>query len=261
MPKKVSIILRTHSGADVHPGRRALAVSKPELIAGCLKSLVCSIAQVDRIRFAIRLSVIDDHSEVSCVNEIRQILDRAPFQTEFLPLVDTGVGAALKASFELARDNPSDLIYFVEDDYLHAPSALAEMLEAQDFFSQKLGGTEVAIFPVDYPSNYDPRIIRPSYLVLGPKRHWHTDFSTTGTFFISKKAYLANIEHCMRLTQYKIDPLIDEGNTINRIWTDGGVRLFSPVPTLAIHMQDEESMPRYIDWREWWNQYSRPNLS
>ena len=42
------------------------------------------------------------------------------------------MGAAFGAAYTYAKDAAGEIIYFVEDDYLHAPSALPEMLEAQE---------------------------------------------------------------------------------------------------------------------------------
>ena len=254
--KTLLVIFRSHSGPNVHAGGRVFEGPKEELIVGCLRSLLRSMRGVDRTRYDVRFAILDDHSEEMCVRRMRDLAARESMVTTFVPLSARGVGPSFGASYAYARDNPSDLIYFVEDDYLHAPSALAEMLEAQEFFSQKLGGTEVAIFPVDYPDKYAPEAMKVSYLLLGPKRHWYLDRSTTGTFLISRTAYLANIDLCMKMGLFRVDPIIHEGNSLNLIWTERGVQLFSPVPTLTIHMQSADLMPPYIDWQSWWKQYA-----
>lgn len=251
----VDVILRTHSGPNVHGGTRVFKGPKEELILGCMRSLLRTMKNVDATRHSLRLTIIDDHSTESCVTRMKELVATAPFETRFMALETHGVGPSFGASYVYARDNAQDLIYFVEDDYLHAPSALPEMLEAQELFSRNLGGEEVAIFPVDYTTNYDPRIAMPSRLVLGPYRHWHTDHSTTGTFFISHKAFIKNFDHIIKMALYRIDPKIGEYNTINNTWRNG-VHLFSPIPSLALHMQDEPIISPFIDWKMWWDDYA-----
>lgn len=253
--RTVDIILRTHSGPNVHGGTRVFKGTKEELILGCFRSLLRTLKMVDRERYALRLSILDDHSSESCVEALQTLMRGLQFETRFIPLHDRGVGASFGAAYKYARDIAEDIIYFVEDDYLHAPTALPEMLEAQELFSQNLGGQEVGIFPVDYPSNYDPRWMQPSYLVMGPHRHWHTDFSTTGTFLLTKTAFMKHFHHCMRMSLYKIDPEVSEQSSVNYMWRED-VKLFSPVPTLALHMQDETIISPYIDWKKWWDEYA-----
>ncbi len=256
--KKVHVILRTHSGPTVHGGQRVLDIPKSELISGCLRSLLHTLSEVDRTRYTLQLTVLDDHSDGLCIERIHELIQSTSFPATFVPLSVRGVGPSFGASYACARDTEADIVYFVEDDYLHAPSALPEMLEAQEVFSENLGGQEVAIFPVDYPDNYNPRWMKPSYLVMGPRRHWHTDFSTTGTFLISRPAFLKNFDLCMRMSRYMSDPEVTEATSLNIIWQERGVQLFSPVPTLAIHMQTKECVPPFTDVHEWWKQYASP---
>lgn len=255
--KVVDIVFRSHSGPNVHGGTRVFKGPKQELILGCLRSLLRSALAVDPRAYTLRLAILDDHSLPSCVHAMKALIGSMPFATRFVPISGYGVGASFGAGFEYGREQLGEIIYFVEDDYLHTVSALSEMLEAQEVFSRRLGGREVAIFPVDYPDNYDPRWMQPSYLVLGPRRHWHTDFSTTGTFMLSRAAFLKNFEHCMGMSRYMIDPGMSEQTSINNIWRNG-VQLFSPVPTLAIHMQDGPIISAFTDWKKWWELYALP---
>jgi hypothetical protein len=254
--RSVDIIFKSHSGADVHPGVRVFRGTKTELIHGCLRSLVRAVNNLDLQKYSVTFTVFDDHSTPECVTGIKKIISTLSCETKFIALDSRGVGPSLATTFEYAKNSRGESIYFVEDDYLHTETALLEMLEAQEIFSRNLGGREVAIFPLDYPPNYIPQLMQPSYLVVGPRRHFHTEYCTTGTFLISRKAFLENFDLCIKMGKYKIDPFVDEGSTFNKIWTDRGVTLFSPVPTLAIHMQGNDVMPPFTDWRKWWDSYA-----
>ena len=60
--------------------------------------------------------------------------------------------ASIKESFNYIK-NCKDLIYFVEDDYIHKKNALVEMLFAYEKFSSILKN-EIFILSTDYPYLY-----------------------------------------------------------------------------------------------------------
>jgi hypothetical protein len=45
---------------------------------------------------------------------------------------------------------------------------------------------------------------------------------------------------------------ISEASTINKIWREK-VLLFTPIPSLALHLQYEEHKDPYLNWAEWWD--------
>lgn len=44
-----------------------------------------------------------------------------------------------------------------------------------------------------------------------------------------------------------------EQKTINQLWQTRGLMLFTPTPSLALHMQFESEKDPYIDWKSWWD--------
>jgi hypothetical protein len=47
-----------------------------------------------------------------------------------------------------------------------------------------------------------------------------------------------------------------EGNTICQIWKNHALR-FSPIQSLALHMQFDTQIDPYIDWTTWWGEYTK----
>jgi len=92
----------------------------------CTQSLVTSINQADD---DIILRVFDDHSPSETMTTLRRILGTCKHPVEFVALETRGYNASCLASFSKARNDGRELLYLVEDDYLHAPSAIQEMLE------------------------------------------------------------------------------------------------------------------------------------
>ncbi len=44
-----------------------------------------------------------------------------------------------------------------------------------------------------------------------------------------------------------------EDKTINQVWNKEDVMLFSPIPSLALHLMDESGKDPYINFEEFWD--------
>jgi glycosyltransferase involved in cell wall biosynthesis len=245
---KLDVIFRSCSRVfAVHGNRRPTNSSKTELILRCLNSLKRSMDRaVNPEHPNLTLTVVDDHSDSESVEAIQRLLKNSLYPTKFIAMSETGNGNSLLRCYELAKENTNDLIYFVEDDYLHSPNAISEMLEAYrnlKFSVQK----DCVIYPHDAPSYY--KKYYPSAILLGEKRYWRNVGETTGTLFVSKKVLLDHWDKFMAFTQYGVNPQVSEHNTINQIYKE--VPCFSPMPTLAVHMC-ESGMSPFVNWIEWW---------
>ena len=253
MKPSLEVILRTHSTGDVHPGVRVVGagVSKLEVIKRSLRSLLASLAAAHRAERAdITLSILDDHSSPETLDFLHSLPARLPFPVYVHSIGMTGNAASLSACFLHGQKSSAELLYFVEDDYLHAPEALSEMLESYALFTRHLGGRFVALFPADDPSFYRPATYVPSRIVEGSHRHWRTNVQTNCTFFISRAAFLAHYPVFELLTRNGVD----EGSSINKLW-QGPVVLFSPLPSLAAHLQFSDCIPPFFDWQNLWRRY------
>jgi hypothetical protein len=152
----------------------------------------------------------------------------------------------------------------VEDDYLHSPSAIAEMLYEYDNLASKYNLPQpLCIFPWDQPEDYEPKHNSPELIMRGQYRHWKTGWFTTYTFMTSPKVFQDYWEHFEKLaTQYQEwdgtgnkNDTIHEGNTISYIWSKYIIRI-NPIPSLVLHMQSALQEDSYIDWKYWWETYT-----
>jgi hypothetical protein len=225
-------------------------VSKSEIILTCLNSLMASLndAKGRLPQLEASIHVIDDHSDETCVRGILHLLNTCPFETSMQRLdTKTGNGASLAATYDYARKEARDLIYFVEDDYLHSPSALFELLDAHARLNARFSQS-VILFPCDYPDRYAEPY--PTLITLGCARYWRSVLHTTGTLFVARETLEKYWEVFLRFAQYGIDPGVNEDNTINRIYRE--TPCFSPIPSLTVHMASPESMSPFIDWKAGW---------
>lgn len=248
---QLDIILRTHSTGNVHTfEERFVGATKPEVMLRCVRSLVTSANQA---RGDIRLWCVDDHSDPGSLAKLNDILSASVYPVQIASLTEGGIQKSALAHFKAGLDVGREVVYFVEDDYLHAPSAVQEMLDAYELFKKNLGGREVALHPWDDPNNYRQYQADECRVVYGPGRHWRTNTHTTNTCMLSHALLRQEWARFERLaTLYGIDHSIAEENTINAIWRERAL-LFSPIPSLALHMQFEQHKDPYIDWRAWWD--------
>ena len=86
-----------------------------------------------------------------------------------------------------------DLIYFVEDDYLHKRESLREMVFTYERVASQTNN-EIILCPTDYPYLYTKSEITQNF--LGQNYHWRKINETLCTFLTSKKL-LKNIGKSM----------------------------------------------------------------
>ena len=254
MKRNLLIILRTCTRVnminDTGAGRY-IKVPKSQLVNVCVSSLVNSINHVQG--HDVELIVLDDNSDAPCVADIKTILAHCQFKTTFIP-VEGGTGNAytMKKVFEQVEAKATDLWYHVEDDYLHYPEAIHDMIDTVDDFEGRTG-KYIAINPHDDVWRYKYEIY-PSFLLHGPYRHYRTVKHTTYTCLASKAIYDKYRNHfqdVVTLTDQKADYV--ENKSINLVWNKDDVALFSPIPGLAFHIMDETGKDPYIDINELWD--------
>ena len=234
--------------------KRYIDVPKSELLLGCLNSVLASAAYAKKQDPSLELTVhvLDDHSDPQTVAAILDLLEASGLPHEFVPMEETGQSASMRFANEYARDNCGELLYFVEDDYLHQETAVHELLLARRQFSANLGGRGVIISPCDHSVAYRAPAL-PTRVVLGAHRHWQLAVGTTSTYLISKK--ILKQYWPMYALHASYDPeegdnVICEANTINLIYRQEFC--FSPLPSLTAHVSHTDLQPLYAPWEQWW---------
>lgn len=256
MPK-VDIILRTHDKREIHISGelRYCNTDKSEVVKKCVASLIetCNMSEND-----ITYWWYDDHSSKESVDAIQKLFMGAKHPHNFIPLDMEGWQASGLAQFERGRDSDADLVYFVEDDYLHYPTAIDEMVDAYYAFKENTGN-EVAIHPFDDPDNYKADWLEPCRVVYGKNRRWRTNLHSTFTFMCNPDVVRKHWSILyMMATEYGTlwgeMNNIHEGTTINKVWREE-VTLFTPIPSLALHMAYETQRDPYLDWKALWDNF------
>jgi len=263
---KIHIILRTHDGQNVHNDWRIRYCNLPkcELIMGCYRSLLKSIEYAVKNRdWSIKLTVLDDHSSQRLINFISQ--ETTLNNYELVQLDEHGYNYSALKQFELCRDSDYDLVYSVEDDYLHCETAILEMIDSYTIFKNRIPNSTIVIYPFDTPEEYNPPTEK-DFIVHGSHRHWRTGKYTTNVMMSTPEVFnqhwslfevLAKEYNGDYLTPLKEGQIrYTEENTIWNIWKQNHAIRFNPIPSLALHMQFDQQIDPFISWQDWWNKYA-----
>lgn len=226
-------------------------ITKAELLTGCLAALIRSIREAiatPQLDCTLRLTVLDDRSDPACRKALHRLLTTAPVLAELHPITGTGNPDSLRSNYHWARDRCPDRIYFVEDDYLHAPEAIRAMILSDRLLRAQSGDRPVILHPCDYPDRYHAPY--PARVGLGSDRHWRTIRHTTGTFWLGRSTLLEHWDRYLAFADRCAVPGPAEEGTINTVYDT--VPCWSPLPTLAMHLQDLTTFSPFVPWRSWW---------
>ena len=257
----LEVVLRTCDHTNIHNDWRVRYhdIPKKELVRGCLKSLIHSCQNVENLK----LTVLDDHSSQETVEQINEQLKNSSLNYEFISLDQKGYNHSAHEQWKRCRDSEYDLVYSVEDDYLHCPTAIQEMIDSYFLFCDRLKKNNIVLYPFDEPSEYNPPK-RNDFIVHGSNRHWRTGIFTTQVLFCNPKVFQEYWEVfetlALKYNGNYLEPReehFEESNTIWNLWNNGPLLRFNPIPSLALHLQFEQQKDPFIDWQDWWNEYTK----
>jgi hypothetical protein len=258
----LDIVLRTCDRANVHVDwrERYHNINKPELVAGCTRSIVNAILAAEHV--TTKLVVLDDHSSSATLAKLLEIIGPLGSAAQLTSLTEQGYNYSAHQQWLLCRDSTADLIYSVEDDYLHCVTAITEMVDSYKLFGDRLKRDDIVLYPFDEPSEYNPPS-RSDFIVHGSARHWRTGIFTTNVLMTKPQLLQQYWELFETLAlKYNGDYLnprtehYEESNTIWRIWNSNQAIRFNPIPSLALHMQFDAQRDPFIDWQQWWELYA-----
>lgn len=240
----LDIILRTHDGGDVHTyAPRLFGAPKSQVIQRCVRSLAQAAAHVP----GARIRIIDDHSSDTTVQFLSTI-------GEVTALPRRGNNESMLKAFSMARDSTADYVYLVEDDFLHLPQALTEMLGFHELAATR-DLPSIATHPYDDADNYQPKHMENAIILPGHSRHWRRNAYSTCTVLVRPAVLRENWPLWQQMAAWyeKDGGETHEGTTLSHIWR-GAVTLFTPLPGLAAHINHQTPPLFPID--ELWRQYA-----
>lgn len=257
---KLTIYLRTcmrdKRNIDTRP--RLTGVDLTEHSLRCILSLIRSINHAVKAmpELEIDLRVLDDHSDATPLQNLKSLLKQTQAKISVETTQTTGQGASLHEQFSKAR-NEDAMTYFCEDDYLHEENGIATLVT---FYRQMVEISET--LPVLYPQEHNTLYSHhyPSYIVQGEDRHWRSVRHATHTFMTHGKIvdkYWNYFENTKFVGNRKKRKLGSEARTTNKLFKH--VPGFSPLIPCAVHLQFEDLLPPFYDWRPLWERNTLPD--
>ena len=251
--KSVKIIVRTCTSELImdQNKRRLFDCEKNEYTFRTLKSLINSItlAKKNLINVKFEIIVTDTNSEQNDIANIKNILDLSKINSKFISInlkkfenkIKPGYSKAKFSnmanfynSLLIAKNEDADIIYFVEDDYIHASNAVTEMIFSYEKFST-IFNNDLILLPADYPYLYTKDDNTKIY--LGEQHHWRLVFESLVTFMTSKSLIERNFKSLETMGIEWTDPW---EKPLHEIYKKNPC--LSPLPSLAYHCANINSV-------------------
>ena len=215
--------------------KRIFEEKKSEYTFRTINSLTKSALELKKKfkEIKIKFTIIDVNSSGSDLEKILSKISNEGFEVSHISVKNTkdldnmsSTMASIKESFNYVK-NCKDLIYFVEDDYIHKKNALVEMLFAYEKFSS-IFKNEIFILSTDYPYLY--KKMSDSNIFFGENTHWRTVTESLLTFMTSKKMIEKYFDKLIEMSTNQSNPF--EKN-LHEIYEKE--KCFSPIPSLSLH--------------------------
>ena len=263
--KSLLIVFRTNTEIEIWDQNKKRLFEKPK-IEYSLRSLNSLIRSINYCKskypnIEIKLLIVDDNSKnenleklKNLINEETEIvnLNREEFKNKIKPQTNEetiGNLASLYKSFELGKERCEDLVFFVEDDYLHFEPMLEEMIASYERISSQLN-KDIFMCPADYPYLYMDNV--KTNILIGNKRHWRTTDKTLCTFLTSKSLLNQYWDNFKKTCENRHDPF---EKYLNEIYNQE--ICISPLKSLSLHLTNVNSsygLSPFIDYKKLWDE-------
>jgi len=208
------------------------------------------------------LKIIDDNSKPKIIRLIKKIAVqyRIPFEISNLNIEKyknkmkfsnnkrmLAHNAHIFQSKEFALNSKYDLLYFVEDDYIHEHDALEEMIYSYEKFST-IYKKDIIMCPADYPFLYNK--LEQTNILAGHKKHWRRVNESLCTYLISSNILKKNWKNYEKMFLNNFDPY---EKPLHELYKK--IECFSPIPSIALHMTNVNSaygLSPLVDWFKIW---------
>ena len=271
--KSLDIIIKTCTSVNLvtQNKKRIFEKNKSEYTFRTINSIVNSLNFSEKYlkKVKIKIYIIDHNSKKEDLSKIDGKLKKANIDFKILnldhekfkniktlnkdnPIIEKNMKstmASIRASFDLAKRESSDLVYFVEDDYIHKKESIFEMISAYEKISSEQN-KELFICPSDYPFLY--KKLDNSQILIGNKHHWRTVNESLLTFLTSKSLIEKYWKNLVLMSENEHAPFEAPLHSIYEKEI-----CISPIPSLVMHCTNINSvfgLPPNIDWVKLWNE-------
>ena len=268
--RSLDIIVRTCTEVNMltQNKKRIFEKDKIEYTLRTINSIIRSInSSIQLKNLKIGFKIIDHGSNNENLSKMHDLFKEKNYKFDLMSLDITKYGKNIKnknQKNEIVTKNQisnmanihqslveskkcEDLVYFVEDDYIHAENAMEEMVLTYERIASQIN-KELIICPTDYPYLYTKA--DSTQIFLGNRYHWRKVSETLCTFLTSTKIinqYWDVYKSMCELEHYPFEkPLHD-------IYEKE--ICLSPIPSLAIHCTNINSifgLSPNLNWQKIW---------
>ena len=264
----ILIILRANTKIDIWDQNKKRIFEKPKVeytsksISSLIKSIVYCKTKYPNIK--IKTLIVDDDSDEKTLINIKKTINSSKLDMEIINfdkrdydniinkqknLQTFGNLSSLLHSFELGKKMGKDLVFFLEDDYIHFEPMLEEMIASYERISSQTK-KELFMCPADYPYLYMNN--EKSNILIGNKRHWRTIDKTLCTFMTS-------IELINKYWDNFYSTCLDRNEPFEKYLNEIYKKelCISPLKSLSVHMTNVNSnygLSPFINYKKLWDE-------
>ncbi len=271
--KSVLIIFRTNTDVEIWDQNKKRLFEEPkiEYSLRSLNSLINSInfSKTKYPNITFKVMIVDDKSKEENLTKLKNLINKSGLDINITSLnhkeyADTikqqnndqtfSNLASLLQSFELGKKHGEDLIFFVEDDYLHFEPMMEEMIASYERISSQVN-KDIFMCPADYPYLYMSN--EKTNILIGNKRHWRTINQTLCTFMTTKSLLDKYWDNFYNTCLDRHDPFEKYLNDIYK-----NEFCISPLKSLSLHLTNVNSsygLSPFIDYKKLWNENDTTN--
>ncbi len=271
--KSLDIIVKTCTSVNLvtQNKKRIFEQDKSEYTLRTINSLLKSLKFSQDIfnKIKIKITIIDYNSKKEDLKLIKEKLEHSSVNHEIInlnidefshiktlnknnPKIEKNMKstmASILKSFNVAKEKSDDLVYFVEDDYIHKKESISEMIFTYEKIAS-LTGKELFLCPVDYPYLY--KNTEKTNILIGHKNHWRTVEESLLTFMTSNKMIEKYWDKLIKMSEEEHSPF---ETPLHKIYEDE--ICLSPIPSLAMHCTNINSifgLSPNLDWKQIWEE-------
>ena len=270
----LTVIFRSCTGVNMvtQNKKRLFNKNKSEYTFRSLNSIIKSLNRAKLVLPKIKFDIIliDVNSEKNDIEQMKKQLEKSNLENSIISLnvkefsnnikninakkekvTENQISnmSAIHKSFLVAKDQCNDLVYFVEDDYLHQLDSIYEMIFTYERISSQMN-RELFICPTDYPYLYTK--VDTTNIFLGSSKHWRKVEETLCTFLTSKIILQKHWEKFISMCQFEHYPFEEPLHDIYK-----SEYCLSPMPSLALHCTNINSvfgLSPNINWKKIWEE-------
>jgi len=274
--KKISSVLtifRTNTNVEIWDQNKKRLFEQPKIeyslraLNSLIKSINFSKAKYPNIKF--KTIIVDDKSKIENLDKIEKLIDGSGLNITITPLNHDKYKniikqqknyqtfsnlASLLQSFELGKKQSEDLVFFVEDDYLHFEPMMEEMIASYERIASQVN-KDIFMCPADYPYLYMSN--EKTNILIGNKRHWRTINQTLCTLMTTKALLDKYWDNFYNNCLDRHDPF---EKYLNEIYKKEFC--ISPLKSLSLHLTNVNSsygLSPFIDYKKLWDSNKTPH--